>query len=107
MSTTKVTLTSCDLCGYGGSYTRPEDFRQVTTLAGVVDLCLWCCATGTEGYLSSGRHVVTLEGGSWQCSCGEVYGSVVLRLRMSGVLPHVLDVPPSLARATANMHVQS
>ena len=107
VSSTKVTLTSCDLCGYGGAYTEPQDFRQIATLAGVVDLCVWCCYTGPDGQLSSGKHVVTLEGSSWSCSCGDVYGSVVLRLRMNGVPLHVLDAAPSLARATANMHVQS
>lgn len=107
MSTTKVTVTRCDLCGYGGAYTEPQDFRQISTPTGLIDLCMWCMAPpGPDGQLSSGRHVVTLENGSWQCSCGEVYGAVVLRLRMNGVPDRVLDAAPSLARATANMHVQ-
>ena len=104
MSRATVVQTRCDLCGYGGPYTEPQDFVQRSGF----DFCLWCATDFTSGTLSSGGHEITLDGGSWQCSCGKTYGLVVSMLRLHGVALAVMDaVPGTLAGATANMHVNT
>jgi len=100
VSTTKVDVTSCDLCGYGGAYTRPQDFHRILD----VDLCHWCAAPGpvrAGATLSSGRHVVTFTEDSWSCSCGQVYRRPIF------LMPNVRDAVPNIVLATANNHVQS
>ena len=100
MSTTTVNVTTCDLCGYGGAWTRPEDFRRLLD----VDLCHWCAMPGPVvpgGTLSSGRHVVTFTEDSWSCSCGQVYRRPLF------LMPNVRAAVPSMVIATANNHVQS
>jgi hypothetical protein len=104
MTAEVVQAVRCDLCGYGGAFSRPEDF----TCRGGFDFCRWCCFEGTHGTLSSGGHAVELDGGSWQCSCGTTYGFVVSMLRLHGVGLAVMDaVPGTLAGATASLHVNT
>ena len=100
---TQTITTTCDLCGYGGAYTRPEDFTQRDGF----DFCRWCMS-GPIRETSCGGHTVTVEGeGARQCTCGVVYGAVVLRLRMHGVTLGAMDAVPNLAAATAAIHVQT
>lgn len=96
MSRTLVTQLSCDLCSYGGPYTRPEDF---TTIDGV-DLCRWCADASDKSRLECGRHLVTFGEGTWTCSCGERY-------RQPFVSARILAAVPSMLNATANAHVES
>lgn len=102
MSRQVVQAVQCDLCGYGGSLSRPEDF----TYRGGFDFCRWCMS-GPISRTECGSHSVTVEDGSWQCTCGEVYGAVVLRLRMHGATLAAMDAVPNLAAATAAIHVQT
>jgi len=102
VSRSTVIQTRCDLCGYGGAYAEPRDFVQRSGF----DFCLWCAKDFTSGTLSSGGHEVTIDGGSWQCSCGKTYGLVVSMLRLHGVSLAIMDaVPGTLAGATASLHV--
>lgn len=96
MSKATVTQTHCDLCNYGGAYTRPEDFRQF----GEVDLCKWCADDRPKARLECGRHAVTFTAESWSCSCGEAY------VRPLFLLSSVRAAVPSMLNATANIHVQ-
>ena len=98
-------VTTCDLCGYGGAYSRPEDF----TKRGGFDFCLWCAGDKAETQMSCGRHTATFiaDGAAWACTCGSTYGGVVAMLRLRGVPLVVMDAVPNLARATALAHVQS
>lgn len=97
MSRTQVTEVRCDLCNYGGPYTRPEDFQRF----GDVDLCKWCADDQPKTRLECGRHVVTFTADSWSCSCGEVYRRPLF------FLSRVAAVVPNLLNATANAHVES
>lgn len=106
MSSTKVTVTRCDLCGYGGAWSAPEDFRPIAAGTTAIDLCRWCADDTPRAWVESGGHRVSFGSDSWQCSCGAVYGSVVLRLRMNATPPYVLDAVPSLANATAHIHIE-
>lgn len=105
MATTSMITTSCDLCGYGGELTKPEDFVRHNGF----DFCRWCTPEWTTGTISCGDHTVTVPGdGSWQCSCGAVQGAVVLRLRLHGVPLAAMDaLPGPLDAATASLHVNT
>jgi len=101
VSTTKVDVTTCDLCGYGGAWTSAEDFQQ---FAGDVDLCRWCADDRpflAGQTLECGRHLVTFTEESWSCSCGERYARVLF------LLNRVRSAVPNIVLATANNHVQS
>ena len=98
MSRTQVTQTSCDLCTYGGPWTRPEDFRQ---FANGVDLCKWCADDRPKAWLECGQHRIEFTAESWECSCGERYSRPLF------LMPGVRDAVPNMLNATANMHVQS
>lgn len=98
MSREHVVTTRCDLCGYGGPWSNPEDFRSF----GTVDLCRWCCAPACRpgGTIECGRHLVTFGEETWSCSCGEQY-------RWPRFLPgRVLNAVPSIVTATAESHAQ-
>lgn len=97
MSRAIATRTSCDLCSYGGAYTRPEDFTSIDG----VDLCRWCADGTPKTQLECGRHLITFAEGSWSCSCGEQYRRPIF------YPARVLAAVPSLLNATANSHVQS
>ena len=105
VSATKVDVLTCDLCGYGGEYTRPEDFRKV----GGFDFCVWCAADRPAESMSCGGHTVTFvgNGSAWVCTCGNTYGGIVTTLRLRGVSLAVMDAVPNLSRATATAHIQS
>lgn len=96
---TKVEQVSCDFCGYGGVWSRAEDF----TRTGTVDLCRWCAGAPTgQGVMSSGRHEVTITADSWECTCGDRYARPFL------VPPRVLDaLRPSSVRARADTSTAS
>ncbi len=102
MSSTTVRVIRCDVCGYGGAWTQPETFTRL----GAVDLCWWCADPRAKVWIETGGHRVTFDAGSWQCSCGTTYGSVVLSLRLRGVPLSVLDAVPSLTNATAHVHLE-
>jgi len=98
--TIKVDVTSCALCGYGGAYTEPQDFRRI----GDVDLCHWCAAPGpvvAGAALECGSHLVTFTEASWSCSCGQTYA------RPFFLRSNVRAAVPCMVIATANNHVQS
>lgn len=98
MSRVKVEQLTCDLCGYGGPFSRPEDFRSF----GDVDLCRWCSegAVPAGSVMQCGKHLLTFGAFTWTCSCGEQY-------RWPWSVPgRVLNAVPSIVRATANSHVQ-
>lgn len=100
---TQVTQTSCDFCGYGGPYTRPEDFHQV----GNVDLCRWCANGRALASLGSGGHEVTFrEGGGWDCSCGMNTDRWPVQSLRILTAPNVLAALPSFDNATATQHVE-
>lgn len=105
MSARTVTERTCDLCGYGGPFSRPEDFVQ----HGSHDFCRWCTPDWSTGTVSCGGHEVVVPGdGSWQCSCGKTYGAVVLQLRLHGVSLAAMDsLPGPLDAATASLHVNT
>lgn len=93
---TKVEQTSCDFCGYGGTWSRPEDFTAV----GDVDLCRWCAGSSSAlGVMECGHHLVTIEPHTWSCTCGEVFRYPIL------APARVLAALPSIIGATATMHV--
>lgn len=96
MSRPQVTEVRCDLCNYGGPWTRPEDFQHV----GDVDLCRWCSDATPKTRLECGRHVVTFEADTWSCSCG-------LQYRRPFVAPRIAAAVPSMLNATANAHVET
>lgn len=100
MTTTQHTETRCDLCGYDSNHA--DLFHRVDGF----DFCRWCMS-GPTRETSCGGHTVTVADGSWQCSCGEVYGALVLRLRMHGATLAAMDAVPNLAAATAVIHVQT
>lgn len=68
MARERVEQISCDLCGYGGPYTRPQDFVR----RGPIDLCRWCARGDVPEWIESGGCRVTFEGLLWTCSCGVV-----------------------------------
>jgi len=96
MSTTKVNVTTCDLCGYGGAWTRPEDFHAF----GDVDLCRWCADDRPVTRMECGGHVVTFSAESWECSCGERY------VRPFFLPAKVRAAVPNMLNATASIHVE-
>ena len=102
MSRATVDQTWCDLCGYGGAWTRPEDFHAF----GEVDLCRWCADDRPVTRMSCGSHDVTFLGDSWVCSCGGTYGGTVARMRLRGVSLDTMSAAPNLGRATASAHIQ-
>lgn len=77
MARVMVEQVSCDFCGYGGSLTRPVDFRRYHDEG--VDLCRWCAASGRVGaWFECGGHRVTFAtpaGTDWSCSCGATLAS--------------------------------
>lgn len=95
MATTQITQTICDLCGYGGAWTRAGDFQRF----GSVDLCRWCADDRPMTRLECGCHVVTFVAESWSCSCG---GSYVRPFFLPAM---VRDAVPNMLNATANIHV--
>lgn len=98
MSRAKVETVTCDLCGYGGEWSRPEDFRSF----GDIDLCRWCSQGPLRagGEMRCGRHALTVGVDTWLCSCGAQYR------RPTWVSGRVLNVVPSIVSATAIGHVQ-
>lgn len=102
---TVVAATCCDLCGYGGAYSRAEDFVS----NGGFDFCRWCANQPATGRLESGGHSVTLPGdGSWSCTCGRTYSDVVTALRLHGVSLAAMDsVPGNFAGSIASLHVNT
>jgi hypothetical protein len=98
MSRVKVEQLTCDLCGYGGPFSRLEDFWSL----GDVDLCRWCSEGPARAGSTTacGKHELTFGEDTWTCSCGEHYR---WPWTVSG---RVLNVVPSIVRATANGHVQ-
>lgn len=93
---TRVEQVSCDFCGYGSPWTRPEDFIAV----GDVDLCRWCAsATSAVRVIECGGHRVTIEADTWRCTCGARY------VFPFSVNPAVLAALPSVIGATASVHV--
>lgn len=105
MSTTKVELTTCDLCGYGGQWAAVNDFVR----RGGYDFCVWCAGDNVETSMSCGGHEVMFvaDGSAWVCTCRSTFGTAVVLLRFRGVSQAVMDAVPNLARATALAHVQS
>lgn len=102
MATTQRTETHCDLCGYGGALSRPEDFARRDGY----DLCRWCMS-GPIRETSCGGHTVTVSDGSWQCDCGATMAMLKLTLWRHGVDHGAMDAVPNLAAATAAIHVQT
>ena len=86
----------CDLCGYGGAYTRADDFRHF----GDVDLCIWCARPTFPEWIESGGHRCTFtpDGTHWTCNCGTSHGTVFAPKRVLAAVPH-------LPTATANAHI--
>lgn len=101
----QTVTTTCDLCGYGGPLSAPEDF----TAHSGYDYCRWCAATGKFTQISSGGHDVTVSGDqTWACSCGRTDAEVLSTLRAVGVaLGAMNSVPGSLVQATARLHVNT
>ena len=100
MSKQMIIATTCDLCNYGGPYSRPEDFRTIDGY----DFCRWCADDRPrQGRLECGRHVVTITEDNWSCVCGATYASVMPPFRYGPVW----DAVPSPLNATANFHVNS
>lgn len=97
----KIETVSCDLCGYGGPLTRPEDF---THYANGVDLCHWCAAPGGNGVTECGQHRATITADGWTCDCGAARTANFLRL---AVRQDVLEVIPNVVHASAVHHVQN
>lgn len=97
MATVTEVRKVCDLCGYGGAFSAPVDFKS---FAGDVDLCIWCChpKESAGNTLSSGGHTVTFTDDAWTCDCGTVY-------RKPFISPRVLNVVPDLPAAVAINHV--
>ena len=102
MATIQRTETRCDLCGYGGPYTRSAIF----THRGTFDLCRWCMS-GPIRETSCGTHTVTLSDGSWTCDCGVTMAMLKMTLWRYGVVHEVMAAVPHLEAATAAIHVQT
>lgn len=103
MSRQVVEAVRCDFCGYGGEYTRPEDFHPV----GDVDLCRWCANGKASRWVESGGHRVTFrEGGGWDCDCG--MSTDQWRVQSVRILtaPRVLAALPSFDNASATQHLE-
>lgn len=100
MSTTTITRTKCDLCGYDSSNS------QLFTNHGGFDFCRWCMS-GPIRRTESGGHAVDIAGGSWSCSCGVMMSMVKLTLWRYGVDHAVMAAVPHLDSATAAIHVQT
>lgn len=109
MRTQTVTIT-CDFCGYGGQWTRPEDFTHVA--AESIDLCRWCSRPSTPpsgSVLECGRHLVTFTDTGWWCSCGQSFvdtGDVSVKGWPYFVPSRLRRAVPSISFATANVHTQ-
>lgn len=93
MQSKTVTIT-CDFCGYGGAYTRSEDFTKHNGF----DLCRWCADTTKRAWTETGGHRVTFSqaGNDWICSCGERY-----------VRPLFPSMVPDPVLATASRHLSA
>lgn len=94
----------CDMCGYGGPYSEPEDFVAI----GDVDLCRWCALPAPRLWVETGGHRVTFDGESWLCSCGGSHEETLIRLRYAKepVTARVMNSVPRLANATAHVHLE-
>lgn len=92
-----VVEVKCDFCGYGGPWSRPEDFQSIEG----VDLCRWCSQGPRVGVLECGPHRIELSEQTWSCSCGEQYSPPLF------VSPTVLAALPSVVQATAYIHSES
>lgn len=95
---TTVVETSCDFCGHGGPFTRPEDFKHFDS---GVDLCHWCARTGGPGVMECGPHRIEITADTWTCSCGEAYSRPLF------ISPRVMDAVPDVVHATARIHSES
>jgi hypothetical protein len=99
---TPTITTTCDLCGYGGMFSRPDDF---TTRSGF-DFCRWCMS-GPVRETSCGGHTVTVADGSWSCDCGMTMAMLKLTLFRYGASHAAMGAVPHLDAATAAIHVQT
>jgi hypothetical protein len=82
------------MCGYGGAWTRPDDFTSIDG----VDLCKWCADPTVKQWLQCGHHTVVFATDSWSCTCGAEFRRPLLP-------SWVLAAVPSMLNATANAHV--
>lgn len=105
MTSSNIVQYTCDLCGYAGPYSRPEDFAHFPALGLPVDLCRWCANDRDSSRVSSGGHEITFtqEGASWVCDCGMTFE----RARLYVWRPaRVIGVVPNLRNALASMHLE-
>jgi hypothetical protein len=99
----QIETISCDFCGYGGAYTRPQDFQRFDG----VDLCSWCARSDVPVWMETGRHLVTFTDLGWWCSCGGTMPTATdIGLRLGYGVARVLRAVPSIRLATAHVHME-
>ena len=101
---TKIETISCDFCGYGGPYTRPQDFVRIDD----VDLCYWCSRSDEPTWMETGRHLVTFSVMGWWCSCGGIMpGAIDIARPLGYRAARIIAAVPSVRMATAHVHMES
>ena len=107
-----IQTTSCDFCGYGGPYSRPEDFSRHGTPGEEIDLCRWCATPAFRpgARTMCGPHDVTIGEKSWTCVCGASFrdtGDIAVQGWPFFVPSRIRRSVPDLTTATAIHHAQS